>query len=106
MQTVYRICGIVGTGAMGRGIAQMAAQAGSEVILYDAQEGAAQKAREALAATWEKLVEKGKLDAATAQGYVGRLSQATSIADLASCDLVVEAIVEKLDVKQRLFQQL
>jgi 3-hydroxybutyryl-CoA dehydrogenase len=53
MQTVYRICGIVGTGAMGRGIAQMAAQAGSEVILYDAQEGAARKACEALTATWQ-----------------------------------------------------
>jgi len=106
MQTVYRICGIVGTGAMGRGIAQMAAQAGSDVILFDAQEGAAQKAREALTATWQKLVEKGKLDTATAQTYGDRLKQAATLTDLAGCDLVVEAIVERLDVKQRLFQQL
>lgn len=106
MQTVYRICGIVGTGAMGRGIAQMAAQAGSEVILYDAQEGAARKACDALTATWQKLAEKGKLDAATAQACIDRLKQAASIEDLSTCDLVVEAIVERLDVKQRLFQQL
>jgi len=106
MQTVFGICGIVGTGAMGRGIAQMAAQAGSEVILFDVQEGAAQKAHDALLSTWQTLVAKGKLDAATAQACAGRLKQARALADLSLCDLVVEAIVERLDVKQRLFLEL
>ncbi|TNF60014.1 MAG: 3-hydroxyacyl-CoA dehydrogenase [Burkholderiales bacterium] len=106
MQTVFRICGVVGTGAMGRGIAQMAAQAGSQVILFDAQPGAAQKALDALSATWQKLVEKGKMDAPARQALLDRLGLAQRPEDLAACDLVIEAIVERLDVKQQLLRQL
>lgn len=91
---------------MGRGIAQMAAQAGSRVVLFDAQPGAALKAREALANTWQKLVEKGKLDSAAMEDMLARLTMADRLEDLAACDLVVEAIVERLDVKQQLFRQL
>ena len=98
--------GIVGTGAMGRGIAQIAAQAGSTVLLFDTQNEAIAKAQAALASQWDKLVDKGRLtpDAATAQK--ARLKPAATLAELAGCDLVVEAIVENLDVKKKLFGEL
>lgn len=98
--------GIVGTGAMGRGIAQIAAQAGSTVVLFDTQPAAIEKAREALGAQWNKLVEKGRLTAEQATAQKERLKSAAALADLAPCDLVVEAVVERLDVKQKLFGEL
>lgn len=106
MQSIFQTVGIVGTGAMGRGIAQMAAQAGSQVRLFDAQSGAADAALAALTDTWSKLTAKGKLEAAQQTAYQSRVTRADALADLADCDLVVEAIVEKLDVKQRLFAEL
>ena len=102
----FRNIGIVGTGAMGRGIAQIAAQAGATVRLLDAQPNAAQAARQALHDTWDKLVAKGRLDPAAAAACVERLVPVTDMAALASCDLVIEAIVERLDAKQTLFAQL
>lgn len=106
MKVNFANVGIVGTGAMGRGIAQIAAQAGSTVKLMDAQAGAAEKAREAICAQWDKLVEKGRLEAAVATGHKDRLLLAGTLADLAGCDLVIEAIVERLDVKRALFAEL
>jgi len=106
MQSIFRTVGIVGTGAMGRGIAQMAVQAGSQVILFDLQPGATEAARQALADTWQKLVSKGKLEATVLETYLARLSSADNLSALSGCHLVVEAIVEKLDVKQRLFADL
>ena len=84
----------------------MAAQAGSHVWLFDVQPGAAQAARDALHNTWQTLVTKGKMPAEQMQACVDRLKLANSMSDLAPCDLVVEAIVERLDVKQRLFAEL
>ncbi|MGE0099001.1 MAG: 3-hydroxyacyl-CoA dehydrogenase [Hydrogenophaga sp.] len=106
MQPIFPSAGIVGTGAMGRGIAQMAAQAGSQVWLFDVQPGAAQAARDALQTTWQALVGKNRMDAAAMQACLERLQVADALTDLASCDLVVEAVVERLDVKQRLFADL
>ncbi len=106
MQSIFQTVGVVGTGAMGRGIAQMASQAGSRVRLFDLQPGAADAARAALADTWSKLLAKGRLEAAQQDRYLANLSTASDLSDLAGCDLVVEAIVEKLDVKQRLFTDL
>jgi hypothetical protein len=83
MKVNFANVGIVGTGAMGRGIAQIAAQAGSTVKLMDAQAGAAEKAREAICAQWDKLVEKGRIDAAVAAGHKDRLLLAGTLADLA-----------------------
>ena len=102
----YSNVGIVGTGAMGRGIAQIAAQAGSTVMLMDTQAGAAEAAREALCAQWDRMVEKGRLGADTADRLKSRLLVAGTLDDLAACDLVVEAIVERLDIKKALFAQL
>jgi 3-hydroxybutyryl-CoA dehydrogenase len=91
---------------MGRGIAQIAVQAGSTVKLMDAQAGAAEKAREAICAQWDKLVEKGRIDTDVAAGHKERLLIAATLTDLASCDLVIEAIVERLEVKKTLFAEL
>jgi len=106
MHPQFPFVGVVGTGAMGRGIAQMAAQAGSQVLLYDTQPGAAEAARTALIETWQKLVTKGKLDASVAAAHQERLRVAERLDALAPSDLVIEAIVEKLDVKRALFAEL
>lgn len=98
--------GIVGTGAMGRGIAQIAAQAGLRVKLFDTNPQAVEAARTALADTLARLAAKGRLTAAEADATVARLLPAATLADLADCDLVVEAIVENLEVKRELFRQL
>jgi 3-hydroxybutyryl-CoA dehydrogenase len=97
---------IIGAGAMGRGIAQIAAQAGSQVWLYDTQAEAIQKAHDAVFLQWDKLQEKGRLTAEAVSGHKSRLLGASSMQDLADCELVVEAIVEKLDVKKSLFTDL
>lgn len=62
MTVNYTRIGVVGAGAMGRGIAQIAAQAGSEVLLLDSFEGAAARGRDAIVAQWNKLHEKGRID--------------------------------------------
>jgi len=106
MTVIFCKIGVVGAGAMGRGIAQIAAQAGSEVLLVDNQPGAAQRGVEAVTAQWSRLQEKGKLDAATQAALVARLQAADSTQGLSSCDLVVEAVVENLDIKRNLFREL
>ena len=102
----FQTIGIVGTGAMGRGIAQIAAQAGSTVLLFDTQPDAVTKARDAVSTQWDKLVEKGRIGADAASAQKARLKPAAALADLAGCDLIVEAIVENLDVKKKLFAEL
>ena len=98
--------GIVGTGAMGRGIAQIAAQAGIRVLLYDALHGAALSARETVVGTLGKLAEKGKITADVLAAASAKLEVVPRLEDLASAQVIVEAIVENLDVKKQLFQQL
>ncbi len=101
-----RSMAVVGAGVMGAGIAQIAAVAGLTVYLFDAREGAAESARQGLVATFDKLVAKGKLDSAMAQAAAARLRPVNTIAELADCQLVVEAIVERLDAKRALFAEL
>ncbi len=88
---------------MGQGIAQIAAQAGSLVRLFDVHADATGKADNALAAQWDKLMDKGRLDRLLAANRQARLRPAATLEDLADCDLVIEAIVEHLDVKKSLF---
>ena len=106
MTLAFSKVAIIGAGAMGRGIAQIAAQAGSQVWLYDTQAEAIQKARDAVFQQWDKLQEKGRLTAEAVAAYKSRLLGATSLQDLAECELVVEAIVEKLEIKKSLFTDL
>ncbi|MFZ6658701.1 3-hydroxyacyl-CoA dehydrogenase [Undibacterium sp. TJN19] len=100
------VIGIVGAGAMGRGIAQITAQAGIPVCLFDVQPEAAEKARQLIAEQWQKLVNKDKLSEEQCQEALECLQVIDTLEELADCDLVVEAIVEKLEVKRALFQQL
>ncbi|HSV35945.1 MAG TPA: 3-hydroxyacyl-CoA dehydrogenase [Ramlibacter sp.] len=106
MNPTYNIVGVIGAGAMGRGIAQIAAQAGSTVRLYDTQAQAVAKARDDLFNQWDRLAEKGRMDAAAVQACKERLQLADSLQALADCKLVVEAVVERLDVKKSLFGEL
>jgi 3-hydroxybutyryl-CoA dehydrogenase len=103
---IYKIVGVVGAGAMGRGIAQIAAQAGSVVKLYDTQPQAIAKARDELFTQWGRLVEKGRMDAAAMQACKERLQIAGSVQELADCNLVIEAVIERLDIKKSLFAEL
>ena len=97
---------VVGAGIMGAGIAQVAAQAGHTVFLFDVREGAAEEARRQLGRTFEGLVAKGRIDASVAAAALERIQAVASMSEAASVRLVVEAIVERLDAKRSLFQQL
>ena len=97
---------VVGAGIMGAGIAQVAAQAGQRVALFDAREGAALQARDRLAATFDTLVAKGRLPAAAAAEALARIDAVEQLEQAADCGLVVEAIVERLDVKRELLARL
>ncbi|MFJ9904537.1 3-hydroxyacyl-CoA dehydrogenase [Streptomyces sp. NPDC101152] len=97
---------VVGTGTMGQGIAQVALVAGHRVRLYDAVAGRAQEAAAAIGARLDRLVEKDRLTAADRDAARARLLPATDLAELADCSLVVEAVLERLDVKQDLFREL
>ncbi len=98
--------GIVGAGLMGRGIAQIAAQGGIQVLLYDNRPQAAAEARDAVATTFGQLAAKGKLDPALAGASLARLQVAETLEALADCTVVVEAIVEDIGAKRELFGKL
>ena len=98
--------GVIGAGAMGSGIAQVAATAGHPVFLVDAFEGAAVKARDRIAAALTKRAAQGKLDPAEAQAIGARITPVNSAAELPECLVVIEAIAEDLDAKMALFEDL
>ena len=106
MTVNYSRIAVIGAGAMGRGIAQIAAQAGSDVLLLDSFAGAAERGRDALAAQWQKLHEKGKFDEAQRDALIARVHAVDSVQALAACDLVIEAVIEDLAVKRQLFKEL
>ena len=98
--------GLVGTGAMGRGIAQIAAQAGSTVCLFDTNPDAAVSAKQQIEQQWRKLADKGRVEPSQVERWSALLIPVASLDELSACDLVVEAIVERLDVKRELFARL
>lgn len=98
--------GIAGSGTMGRGIAQVLAQCGVRTLLFDSLPGAAHKAKESIAQALGKLVEKGRMQPKEMESTLGRLETVDALAQLASCHVVIEAIVERLDAKQELFHAL
>ncbi len=100
------IVGIVGAGLMGRGIAQVAAQAGMQTRIHDTRAGAAAGARDAIAGQLQRLADKGKLTPDAVGAAMGRLRPVASLAELAGCTIVVEAIVEDLAAKRELFKSL
>lgn len=96
--------GIVGSGAMGSGIAQVAATAGHPVVIYDANPAALEKSKASLSATLQKLQEKGKLPDANA--VMGRFTFAADMNAFAGCGLIIEAIIENIEVKKNVFSAL
>lgn len=98
--------GIVGAGAMGSGIAQVAAQAGVNVAMYDLSAQSLDRAMAQLKSTIDKLVEKSKLDEHTGQAILSRISTTTALHDLSASEMVIEAIVEQAEVKKNLFREL
>lgn len=98
--------GILGSGAMGSGIAQVASQAGHEVVISDTSEKALDGSKDKLSKVMDRLVEKSKVTAEEASEIQSRISYATGIQGFTECGLVIEAIVEKLDIKQKVFRDI
>ena len=98
--------GVIGAGAMGRGIAQIAAAGGAQVLLHDANDAAISEAQSFITKMLNRNAEKGKCTAQEASEASDRLETASSLEALANCDVVVEAIIENLDIKKGLFSSL
>jgi 3-hydroxybutyryl-CoA dehydrogenase len=98
--------GVVGGGQMGRGIAQVAAAAGLDVVLVDATAALAERGRDLLVAQLGKLVDKGKLPAVDRDALLARLRVGRGLGDLADVDFAIEAATESLAVKQQIFADL
>ena len=106
MSSPFKRIGVIGAGAMGRGIVQLFAQAGIPVVLHDAQAPAIDAALAYLRDTVARLQEKGRLSPDDAQALLGRVERTDSLAGFAQCDLVIEAIIERLDIKRDIFKAL
>jgi 3-hydroxybutyryl-CoA dehydrogenase len=100
------IVAVIGAGAMGSGIAQIAAQAGHPVQLFDTRFGAADEACRTISATFDALAAKGKISPDAARAASGRISAVNVLADCVSARLVIEAIVEDLEAKRALLREL
>ena len=98
--------GVIGTGAMGRGIVQVSAAGGMHVLMMDTRPGAADEARDFVAKMLVRAAEKGSMSKADADAATARIRVAQSLADFKDCHMVVEAIVENLDAKRALFAEL
>ncbi|OUR78482.1 3-hydroxybutyryl-CoA dehydrogenase [Alphaproteobacteria bacterium 46_93_T64] len=98
--------GIVGAGAMGRGIAQVSVTGGMQAVIFDTKEGSAKEACSFIEDMIDRAVSKGRLQAEEGEASKGRLSVANTLGDFKDCDLVVEAIVENIDIKQSVFKQI
>lgn len=98
--------GVIGTGAMGRGIVQVSAAGGMHVVMMDTRPGAADEARDFVAKMLGRAAEKGSMSKADADAATARIRVAQSLADFKDCHMVVEAIVENLDAKRALFADL
>src|SRR5438477_4917439 len=90
------VAGVAGSGTMGRGIAQVLAQCGARTLVFDAQAGAAQKAKDAIGQALKKVAEKGRLTPAQVEKAIGLIEIVPSLEALGACHVVVEAIVEDL----------
>jgi 3-hydroxybutyryl-CoA dehydrogenase len=98
--------GVIGLGTMGAGIAQVCVQAGVETVGREVSDELVEKARGRIDHYLGRGVEKGRLTAEEKEAALGRLHTTTEVADVAGCDLVIEAIVEDLDAKRTLFRDL
>ena len=100
------IVAVIGSGTMGSGIAQVAATSGCKVSIYDTNKEALNKSKSNLETTLSKLVEKGKIDATEKIRIRSNITYVDALKDLSYSDLVIEAIVENIDIKRKLFSDL
>ncbi len=98
--------GIIGSGTMGIGIAQVAATSGCEVFLYDANSAQTKKSLEGLQKILTRLVEKNKINFEESEHIYNRIKFCTELKDFKDCDLVIEAIIENKEIKTKVFQNL
>jgi len=98
--------GIIGSGTMGSGIAQVAATSGCEVKLYDTNQTALDKAKVSLEKILNRLIEKGRIDATEKNRIQSNISYVSNLKDLADSNLTIEAIVENLEIKKKVFSEL
>ena len=98
--------GIIGSGAMGSGIAQVAASAGCQVRVFDTSPEAMEQSQQKLAKILTRLVEKGRISTEKAQSIQENISYVKDLESMASCDLLIEAILEDLAIKKKLFAQI
>lgn len=106
MSTNQLTIGVVGAGSMGAGIAQVASQAGHKVYLNDSSADALERAAKGHQKIFNRLVEKGRMTLDEAKACARRITYTRSLDDLKHCGLVIEAIIEDLEIKQGLFQEL
>tara|TARA_B110000116_G_scaffold33961_1_gene26029 strand:- start:972 stop:2153 length:1182 start_codon:yes stop_codon:yes gene_type:complete len=108
MQTnkAVNVIGIVGAGAMGSGIAQIASQAGQDVVLFDLSQEALTSSSSKLQKVMNRLIEKGKVTSDEAIAIQERIVRTTMVTSLKDCDLIIEAVVEDLEVKKRVFKSI
>lgn len=97
--------GIIGSGTMGIGIAQVAASSGCKVYLYDANIAQIEKSLGALRSTLAKLVNKQKITQKESDGIIGRIVSCVSLSEFKNCDLVIEAIIENAEIKKKVFAE-
>jgi 3-hydroxybutyryl-CoA dehydrogenase len=105
MPAITRV-GVLGCGLMGSGIAQVAAAAGCTTVVRDVSDAFLDKGRSSIRRSLDKLVEKGKLEPGARTAALDRLSFTTDLAALQDCDLVIEAVTEDLELKNRLWREL
>ncbi len=98
--------GVIGSGTMGIGIAQVAATNGCEVFLFDVNSEQTEKSMAGLRKTFDKLVEKGKITTETAEQIFARIKSCNDLLQLKDCGLVIEAIIENADIKKKVFAEL
>jgi len=105
-QSTIKAVGIIGAGTMGSGIAQVASTAGCVVKLFDLNSEALTKAENALEKILARLIEKGRIDSEEKNRIQSNISYVSSLKELANSDLTIEAIVENIDIKQKVFKEL
>ena len=98
--------GIIGSGTMGSGIAQVAATAGCQVKLFDANQAILEKSKESLEKILIRLIEKGRIDTSEKNRIQSNISYVNSLKELSNSDLIIEAIIENLEIKKKVFSEL
>ncbi len=104
MQAIQRV-GVIGAGTMGNGIAQTCAVAGIEAVMLDVQDAAVQRGLKTIGGSLERLLKKEKIAATDRDAAMARITATTDYAVLASCDLIIEAATENLDLKLKILRQ-